>query len=383
MKELSECTVMIVDDTETNIDILIETLSEDYDIAVAMDGESALEYISEELPDLILLDIMMPGMSGYEVCRLLKKNKRTYKIPIIFVTAINDEAEEKKGLEMGAIDFIRKPFNPSIVKSRVKNHLELKIAKEKLEEQNDLLEKKVTERTKELTLTQDLTIYSLTSLAETRDPETGGHIQRTQNFVKALADKLIELPIFEEKLNESKIELLYKSAPLHDIGKIGVRDNILFKPAKLTEEEFEEMKLHTIYGHAALKKASDMFGTNSFFRYAQEIAYTHHEKWDGSGYPRGLKEEEIPLSGRLMALADVYDALVSKRVYKPSFSHERAVKIILEGRGSHFDPTLVDAFYEINDIFRKIALNFADFDEERISLAKKNNGLKKIMACKK
>jgi len=379
MKDLSECTIMIVDDNETNIDILVETLTHDYEVAVAMDGTRALEYITEELPDLILLDIMMPGITGYEVCRRLKKNKKTQKIPIIFVTAMNDEGGEKKGLEMGAIDYIRKPFNPSIVKSRVKNHLELKIAKEQLEEQNNILEKKVKERTRELTLTQDLTIYSLTSLAETRDPETGGHIKRTQNFVKILAEKLIENSIYKEKLNENKIELLYKSAPLHDIGKIGVRDNILFKPSKLTEEEFNEMKLHTIYGHAALKKASEMFGRNSFFRYAQEIAYTHHEKWDGSGYPRGLKKEDIPLSGRLMALADVYDALVSKRVYKPSFSHEKSVKIILEGKGSHFDPILVDAFEEINDIFRKIALNFADFDEERISLGQKNDYLKHII----
>ncbi len=362
---------MIVDDTETNIDILIETLGNDYDIAVAMDGESALEYIADEQPDLILLDIMMPGMNGYEVCEKLKKDEITNKIPIIFVTAMNDEAEEKKGLELGAIDYIRKPFNPSIVKARVKNHLEFKLAKEELEQQNSILEQKVKERTKELNLTQDLTIYSLTSLAETRDPETGGHIQRTQNFVKALADKLVELDIFKDRLTESKIELLYKSAPLHDIGKIGVRDEILFKPASLTKEEFEEMKKHTIYGHSALKKASDMFGRNSFFRIAQEIAYTHHEKWDGSGYPQGLKGEAIPLSGRLMALADVYDALVSKRVYKPPFSHEKAVKIILEGRGNHFDPILVDAFYEINEIFRKIALNFADFDEERLSLSQK------------
>jgi len=370
MRKLSECTVLVVDDTETNIDILIETLGSDYDVSVAMDGKSALEYISEELPDLILLDIMMPEMDGYELCQHLKSNEKTSQIPIIFVTAMNDETEEKKGLELGAIDYIRKPFNPSIVKSRVKNHLELILAKEELEQQNIILEKKVKERTKELTLTQDLTIYSLTSLAETRDPETGGHIQRTQNFVQALAEKLAQLPEFKDRLTEDKIELLYKSAPLHDIGKIGVKDQILFKPSKLTKEEFEEMKQHTIYGYATLKKASDMFGTNSFFRYAMEIAYTHHEKWDGSGYPQGLKGDEIPLSGRLMALADVYDALVSKRVYKPPFSHEKSVGIILEGRGSHFDPVLVDAFYEINEIFRKIALNFADFDEERLSLSK-------------
>jgi len=372
MRELSDCTVMIVDDTETNIDILVETLGDDYDIAVAMDGESALEYIDEEIPDLILLDIMMPGMSGYEVCQTLKKEERTNKIPIIFVTAMNDESGEKKGLEMGAIDYIRKPFNPSIVKSRVKNHLELKLAKEQLEEQNTILEYKVRERTKELNLTQDLTICSLTSLAETRDPETGGHIQRTQNFVQALAYKLAEHPKYKSYLTANTIELLYKSAPLHDIGKIGVRDQILFKPGSLTKDEFEQMKQHTEYGYAALKKASEMFGTNSFFSYAQDIAHTHHEKWDGSGYPRGLKGEAIPMSGRLMALADVYDALVSKRVYKPPFSHEKAVKIILEGRASHFDPTLVDAFHDINDEFRKIALNFADFDEERLVLSKKD-----------
>ncbi|MET0066247.1 MAG: HD domain-containing phosphohydrolase [Candidatus Thiodiazotropha sp.] len=230
------------------------------------------------------------------------------------------------------------------------------------------LEKLVDERTRELLITQDVTIEAMGALAETRDPETGGHIKRTQNYVKLLAGHLCRNPKYSDVLDDDTIELFYKSAPLHDIGKVGISDDILLKPGKLTEEEFEIMKYHTIYGRDALLRAEEKLGTNSFLRYAREIAYTHQEKWDGSGYPQGLSGNHIPLSGRIMAVADVYDALISKRCYKPPFTHEKAVAIIREERGKHFDPDIVDAFLELEVTFKAIALRYADYSEEREAL---------------
>ncbi|WP_080805901.1 response regulator [Desulfamplus magnetovallimortis] len=361
--ELSEFIVMVVDDTETNIDVLVETLGDQYDVRVAMDGETALEAVADEKPDLILLDIMMPGMDGYQVCEELKSNPETSNIPVIFLTAMTETQDEARGLELGAVDYVTKPFSPDLVKARVKNQIELK-------KYRDHLEDVVKERTRELLLTQEVTIESMGTLAEYRDPETGGHIKRTRNYVKRLAQHLSKNPKFEHLLDEKAIDILYKSAPLHDIGKVGVRDNILLKPGRLTEEEFEEMKLHTVYGHDAILINEKKLGEGSFLSVARDIAHTHQEKWDGSGYPRGLKGEDIPLSGRLMALADVYDALISKRVYKPPFSHQKAVEIIKEGRGSHFDPDMVDAFMEIAEDFRQIALEYADCEEEREMLSK-------------
>ncbi len=361
--DLSDFIVMVVDDTETNIDVLVDTLGDQYDIRVAMDGKAALEDIEDEKPDLILLDIMMPGMDGYQVCEALKSNPETRGIPVIFLTAMNEEQDEARGLELGAVDYVTKPFSPDLVKARVKNQIELK-------RYRDHLEELVKERTRELLLTQEVTIESMGTLAEYRDPETGGHIKRTKNYVKALAQHLRNNPKFESLLNDEAIDALYKSAPLHDIGKVGVRDYILLKPGKLTDEEFEEMKKHTIYGRDAILVNEKKLGVGSFLSVARQIAHTHQEKWDGSGYPQGLKGEDIPLNGRLMAVADVYDALISKRVYKPPFPHGEAVEIIKEGRGTHFDPDMVDSFLEITERFREIALEFADCDEEREMLLK-------------
>ena len=368
MRGISNCTILVVDDNEINVDILVETLNGDCDVAVALDGQSALEYIGNDPPDLILLDIMMPDMDGYEVCRRLKADDRFRLIPIVFVTAMGEIEDEAHGLELGAIDYIIKPISPPIVRARVKNHLALKLAREELARQNDILEIKVQERTRELSLTQDVTIYAMASLAETRDPETGGHIRRTQNYVRALAEHIRKRPGFRDELDLETVNILHKSAPLHDTGKVGVPDSILLKPGKLTREEFEEMKMHTVYGRDTLASAEKMLGSNSFLRYAREIAYTHHEKWDGSGYPEQISGDRIPLSGRLMALADVYDALISRRVYKPPFGHQKAVSMIVNGRGAHFDPRLIDAFLEIQDEFRRIALEFADSEEEREAL---------------
>ncbi len=351
--------VLLVDDNTTNLQLLHETLDGlGYKLLIAKNGQTALSIAQKAGPSLILLDIMMPDMDGYEVCRRLKADRNTVHIPVIFITALADDEDEAKGLGLGAVDYITKPINPELVRARVHNHLELK-------RHQDHLENLVAERTRRLALTQAVTIESLATLAEYRDPETGGHIKRTQNYVKALAVHLKDHQRFRSGLNDEIIDLLYMSAPLHDLGKVGVRDDVLLKPGRLTDEEFEDMKKHTVYGEEALRITQQKLGQDSFLDYARQIAYTHQEKWDGSGYPQGLKGEEIPAAGRLMALADVYDALISKRVYKPPFPHEKAVEIIVEGKGKHFDPDIVDAFLDLEDTFRNIALTFADFDEER------------------
>jgi putative two-component system response regulator len=356
-------TILLVDDNTTNLQILRETLDgQGYKLLVAKNGPGALTIAHKALPDLILLDIMMPEMDGYEVCEKLKEDENTKHIPVIFITAMTADEDEARGLGLGAVDYITKPIVPELVRARVRSHLELK-------RHRDHLQELVKERTQALALTQAVMIESLATLAEYRDPETGGHIKRTQNYVKALAMHLKDHPRFRTELNDEAIELLYLSAPLHDVGKVGVRDHILLKHGKLTDEEFEEMKRHTIKGHEALRITEKKLGGSTFLHCAREIAYTHQEKWDGSGYPQGLKGDDIPLPGRLMALADVYDALISKRVYKPPMTHEEAADIIVKGKGKHFDPDVVNAFLALENTFRNIALTYADFDEEREMLS--------------
>ncbi|QLE86597.1 MULTISPECIES: response regulator [Shewanella] len=361
MIDTNKATVLTVDDTATNIEVVKGVLADDYLIQAALSGKMALKIIDKRKPDLILLDVMMPEMDGYEVCRILKSQPETKDIPVIFLTAKVQEEDETKGLALGAVDYITKPISPAILKERVKNHLLLKASRDLMERQNELLEERVIERTKQLAELQDVAMVAMGALAESRDPETGNHIRRTQHYVKALAKKLAEQSEFATVLTPEVITALYKSAPLHDIGKVGIADSILLKPGKLTEEEFEIMKKHTTYGRDAIIAAEKtMDAADNFLVFAKEIAYSHQEKWDGSGYPEGLVAEQIPLSARLMAIADVYDALISKRVYKPAFTHEKAVQIILEGKGSHFDPKMVDAFSEITDEFNAIAQQFVD-----------------------
>ncbi len=369
MKDFSQCTIMVVDDNETNVDVLVDALSESCEVAVAMDGKTALEAAARLLPDLVLLDVMMPEMDGFEVLRRLKSDTATTHIPVIFLTAMTETADKATGLRLGAVDYITKPFEIEEVRMRVRNHLSLVLARREVERHNAVLEEKVKERTRELALTQEVTIESMAALAEYRDPETGGHLNRIKNYVRLLAEHASEHPRLRGSLSPDITELLQRSSPLPDLGKVGVPDHSLRKPGPLTPEEFEEMKKHTGYGAASIGVAEKKLGASSFLRLAREMAYTHHEKWDGTGYPRGLKEEEIPLSGRIMALADVYDALISRRVYKPPFSHAKAVEIIVQGRGSHFDPDLVDLFVSLQEQFRRVALQYVDFEEERRALA--------------
>lgn len=362
--------VLIVDDVRSNILTLNEFLKKHYTIMMATSGQKALDICFSSIkPHVILLDVIMSGMDGYEVCRQLKANGETREIPIIFITSMNEVADEQYGLELGANDYIRKPVNPGICRIRIDHQLKLQQARSLLRDDKNHLEKLVRERSVELNQTQDITIQCIASLAETRDNETGNHILRTRSYMRVLSGELSKNPLYKDFLTDEQIELFAKSAPLHDVGKIGIPDEILLKPGKLTFEEFETMKQHTIYGGEALLEAEKQMGYNSFLKHAREIAYFHHEKWNGSGYPHGLTRHEIPLSARLMALADVYDALISTRCYKKAYSHDKAVSMINEGAGSHFDPLLVECFNNVREEIRLIARDFTDTEDQKTALA--------------
>jgi len=374
--------ILVVDDTPDNLTLMSGLLKDNYLVKVANSGARALKIAqSETPPDLILLDIMMPEMDGYEVCRRLKADNKTRDIPIIFLTAKTEVVDETLGFELGASDYITKPISPPIVLARVETHLAIKRVQDFLKDKNTFLNSEINKRTAEIMAIQDVTINAMASLAETRDNETGNHIRRTQRYVKVLAEKLRFNPRFAHFLNDDKtIELLYKSAPLHDIGKVGIPDRILLKPGRFEPEEFEIMKTHTTLGRDAILQAEKDLGVEMpFLKYAKEIAYSHQEKWDGSGYPEGLSGDDIPISARLMAVADVYDALISRRVYKAPMPHEKAVEIIKDGKGSHFDPDMADAFLELQHEFKKIASAFADSDAD---MNKKVEYMEKAMSEK-
>lgn len=362
--------VLIVDDTDLNIEILVEALADRYEVRTAMDGESALASVDQNPPDIILLDVVMPGMNGYEVCSRLKANPETADIPIIFLTAMTDINDKARGFEMGAVDYMVKPFAILEVQARLDVHLSLIKAKRELKQQNELLEIKVRERTQELAITQGVIIEAMASLAETRDQETGDHVLRTRYYVQMLSVNLASHPRFIEYLRDVDPDDLGTAATLHDIGKVGVPDHILLKPGRLTPEEFEEVKKHTTYGHETLSRLVKRLPGNEFLKLADVIAWTHHEKWDGSGYPRGLKGDDIPIPGRLMAIADVYDAVVSERVYKKAMKHAEAVEFIRSQSGTHFDPDVVKAFCELSDTFEYMAseLKVNDISDEFMSI---------------
>lgn len=365
MNTLKDCTILVVDDTRINIDILVNILGDDYEVSVAMDGREALDTIENARPDLILLDIMMPIMDGYTVIEILKENAATEDIPVIFISALSDISNKTMGFKLGAVDYIVKPFNIEEVQARVKTHLMLSLAQKELQSQNEILEIKVEERTKELVLTQQATIMSFASLAEYRDLETGSHIKRIKEYVHIIAKEMMNNPKYHNSINKKYIDFLVQSSPLHDIGKVGVPDAILKKSGKLDTDEFEIMKKHTIYGKNAIETVEKDLGELAFLHLAKEMAYTHHERWDGLGYPRGIKGNEIPLSGRIITVADVYDGLVSKRIYKPPYSHQVAVEMILNGKSMQFDPDVVDAFMVCLEEIRHIAIEQADSDDER------------------
>jgi len=354
--------VLIVDDTPANLNLLAHLLKTSYDIRVANSGAKALELAQvEPLPDAILLDVMMPNMDGWTVCQKLKAMDVTVNIPIIFLTAKNSIQDEEHGLNLGAVDFISKPISPPIVLARLRTHLQNREHQKFLEDKTGWLETEVQKKLTQVNRLQEASIMVMVSLAEFRDECTGWHIKRTQEYVKTLALELAKLPTLTNVLTIEYIEQLFKSAPLHDIGKIGIPDHVLLKPGKLTAEEFEIIKTHAEKGADMLRQAqlytSDDDG---FLEVAIEIAHFHHEKWDGNGYPGKLMGDAIPIAARVMAVADVYDALTTTRPYKSPFSNQEASDMIVSSSGTHFDPMVVSAFVKCQSRFVEIASTWVD-----------------------
>ncbi|MDH4448016.1 MAG: two-component system response regulator [Acidovorax sp.] len=372
-------TVLVVDDTRENLTVIGQLLRAHYHVRVANSGPRALQVVlTDPVPDIILLDVMMPEMDGYAVLDALRQSPQTRAIPVIFVTALDSVADEERGLMAGAVDYVAKPIKPAVLLARVRTHLELKAARDWLADQNAYLDAEVQRRMAENELIKDFSLHALATLAEKRDNETGNHLHRTQAYIETLMDFLKEQPRFRAALGQPhQRQRIAKAAPLHDIGKVGIPDAILLKPGKLTPEEFEVMKTHARIGADAIEEAMQsvlQIGSASgrgalsahgelaldFLETARQIAAGHHEKWDGSGYPAGLAGDDIPLPARLMAIADVFDALISRRHYKRAFQTEDAVNIIREGRGRHFDPDIADAFLALVPQFKAIAERFSD-----------------------
>ena len=343
--------VMMVDDNVVNLQVARKALSEVYTIIPVTSGEMALTLLKKSHPALILLDVNMPNMNGFETITRIKSNEATRDIPIIFLTAMDDTGSELEGLRLGAVDYIFKPFSIPLLIQRVNLHIALLEQKLELQNYNDNLAEKVREKTRTIEELQHAIIFALSDLIERRDNLTGGHVVRTKKYMKVLTEGLIKSGDYADELKDVDLDIWMESAQLHDVGKVAIPDDILKKPGKLSNEEFEIIKTHPKIGEDALRGAMKLTDDNGFLAYSADVAATHHEKWDGTGYPYGLAGLEIPLIGRLMAIVDVYDALVSERPYKKAFSHETAVKTIVEESGKHFDPKLVAIFQEYADCF--------------------------------
>ncbi|MCL2202416.1 MAG: response regulator [Defluviitaleaceae bacterium] len=348
-------TVILVDDEVTNLAIGKNALAGTYNVFTINSGMVLMNMLENVSPDLILLDLNMPGMNGFEVIKRLKANPKTAKIPVIFLTAMTDEAVELEGLSLGAIDFIHKPFSTPLLLKRLDVHLLVQDQTLELINFNDNLTQMVERKTHQVVELQNALLSTMAELVEYRDEITGGHIERTRDYIKALLDGMKVYGVYESEASGMNETYIMQSCQLHDVGKIAVSDSILFKPGKLTPEEFNDMKKHTTFGEKVILNIMKKTSESDFLEYARMFAAYHHEKWDGSGYPYGLKGEEIPLPGRMMAIADVYDALVTARPYKNAMSHEDALKIILDGCGTHFDPALINLIQKIHPIFRQIA----------------------------
>jgi len=347
LNDIEKNTILVVDDETANIIALTNILGEDYEVYVAKNGLDAIALAKEHLPDVILLDVLMSNMDGYEVIAELKQNDTTKSIPVIFITGLDNSTAEKKGLTLGAADYISKPFVPEIVKLRVKNQVDLVNYIFALKEKTNALQ----QRTEKLIKLQNSMTSVLANMVENRDKLTGKHAEQTAKNMRILINAMAERGIYAEETLKWNNDVIVSSSRLHDIGKIVVSDVILNKPGKLTEAEYAQMQMHALEGEAIIGSIITESGDDEFMVNAEICAGSHHEKWDGSGYPRGLKGTEIPLHGRVMALVDVYDALISERPYKPAFTHEESVDIILQGKGIHFDPQIVDVFYEVNELF--------------------------------
>jgi len=357
--ENEKALIILVDDNPANLRIGKNVLSEKYYVATAPSAEKLFVLLESNYPAMILLDIDMPEMNGYEVIKILKSKQETKDIPVIFVTAKTELDDEIEGLSLGAIDYITKPFQPTLLLKRIEVHLLVEAQRKTVEKQaaelkyfNDNLQKMVEEKTQNVLDLQSALLKTIAELVECRDDITGSHIERTQKGLEIMVKEIERSGIYYEETKDLNLNLLLQSCQLHDVGKISISDNILRKPGKLTSEEFDEMKKHTSFGEQIIEKIESLSKESAFLKYAKIFATYHHEKWDGSGYPYGLKENKIPLFGRIMAIADVYDALVSVRPYKNAFPHEQAVQIIKEGSGTQFDPELVKLFIQTAEQFR-------------------------------
>jgi len=346
-------TIFIVDDDLTNLTVGNEVLSEYYNVFTLNSGPLLLKRLERHVPDLILLDVNMPEMNGYEVIRCVKEKEETQSIPIIFLTAQSDTESELEGLSLGAIDYISKPFSPPLLLKRIEVHLLVESQRQELVSFNNNLLDLVFDKTNTILELQNAILKTMAELIDRRDHSTGGHIDRTQRYMRIILDKLVKQGLYQRESSSWNLNLVVQSTQLHDVGKIAIQDSILQKPGKLTEEEFEKIKGHTTHGEEIISEIQKNTVEQKFLEYAKVFAGTHHEKWDGSGYPRGLKGEQIPVLGRAMAIVDVYDALVSDRPYKQRFTHEKAVAIIFDSRESHLDPVMVDLFMGIADSFKE------------------------------
>jgi putative two-component system response regulator len=355
MMENEKKLVLLVDDNPANLKIGKNVLSEKYRVATAPSAEKMFGLLENNSPAIILLDIDMPEMNGYEVIKILKSKPETARIPVIFLTARTEAGDELEGLTLGAIDYITKPFQPPLLLKRIEVHLLVEEQAAELKNFNDNLQKMVEEKTQNIIDLQDALLKTMAEMVECRDNNTGGHIERTRRGVQILLEEIEKHGLYPEETKGWDVNLLLQSSQLHDVGKISIDDNILKKPGKLSDDEFEGMKKHVSFGEAIIEKIESLSKESDFLKYAKIFAASHHEKWNGTGYPRGLKGAEIPLLGRIMAIADVYDALVSVRPYKKAFTHEEAARIIIDSKEKHFDPVLVDLFIGASEEFRKIA----------------------------
>jgi putative two-component system response regulator len=368
---VDKANILIVDDNELNRKLLNDIIiALDHTPILAENGLSALAQMKKQLPDLVLLDILMPEMDGHEVLNRMKSDSSMRYLPVIVVSAVDQMESVVSCIEKGADDYMIKPFDATLLKARIGASLEkkrLRDSEEKyrlqIEDYNLNLKKKIQEQVQRITSHQTAIIFALAKLSESRDPETGEHLERMAEYSKMLCQKLRTQPKYESMIDDKYIDNIYAASPLHDIGKVGIPDHILTKPGKLSEEEFEIMKTHSKIGADTLREVDEKHPGNDFVLMGIEIAESHHEKWDGTGYPHGLAGENIPLTGRILALGDVYDALTSRRVYKEAFSHEKSREIILEGRGAYFDPDIVDAFISVEKDFISIKQHFIDTEK--------------------
>ena len=367
-KDDSPFTLLIVDDNEMNRDLLQRRLgSSGYRLASAENGKEALEIMRQQSFDLVLLDIMMPVMDGYETLEVMQKDEVLQRIPVIMITALDDVDCAVRCIEMGAVDYVTKPFNSVLLKARVGASLERKRLSDQeqrhrveIEHSNKDLSDEVRAKIREISQSQLAAIFAMSKLAESRDPETGEHLERMREYCRLLSEQLSRMPRYRSIIDREFVENIYAASPLHDIGKVGIEDRVLLKPVSLTDDEWVLMKQHPIIGAETLREVDRQHPGNAFIHTGIDIAEGHHEKWDGTGYPYGSSGEEIPLVARILALGDVYDALTSKRCYKDAFSHEKSRSIIQEGSGSHFDPDVVLAFFETEDEFMRVKMAHKD-----------------------